>query len=239
MAKFWDEKLEGTGYQETWSQGETVGAGSILDEDFSTSSVTGAPSDWSIQCLRSKKITSENAYVRHDFASSHTISYARVEFIWASFPDAMNQFSLHDLIQMEDSAGAKVWEIVIQERGASNNGPYRIQFREDANGDDTFISHHSSSQTISLDTRYRIEVKWDGSANLWEFRFNGATAFSGSISGGSTNIQNDLRVGLGITNTGAGNAEIYYDNIAFDDTDWIGAENLPILRRRREFVGII
>lgn len=224
MAKFWDEKLEGTGYQETWSLGETISGISILDEDYATSSVTGAPSDWDSQCLRCNMDNNDACYVRHNFASSQTISYARVELIWGSFPDGLAQFHVHTLFGIEDSSGNPVWRIYIQERGTSSDGPYRIQFRDFRDG--TENANHSSDYTFSLNTRHRIEVKWDGSANEFEFRFDGVTTYSGTITTGPTDIQQDFRLGLGALAGAPGNCEIFYDNIAFSDTDWLGAEDV-------------
>lgn len=237
MTRFWDEQFEATGYDETWSSGETVAGSSSLDEDYATSSVTGAPADWDSKCLRSNMVSDAACYVQHFFAAAHTVSYARIEFIWGSFPDALAQFGTHIFAQQEDSGGVACWQLKIQERGASNDGPYRLQFYENAAGTG-LTAHHSSSYEMSADTRYRIEVKWDGSANEWEFRFDGATAYSGTIDGGPTDIQDDLRIGLGAGGGTPGNAELFFDNIAFDDTDWIGAEagagNAAIIRRRRE-----
>lgn len=237
MTRFWDEQFEGAGYEETWGNGETVSGSSALDEDFDTSSVTGAPADWDDQCLRANMVSSAAAWVGHDFSASEQISYARIELIWGGFPDGMSQFAQHSLFGVEDSSGTVVWRIDIQERGSANDGPYRIHFRENSDGGG-LTGHHDAAYVFSLDTRQRIEVKWDGSANEWEFRLNGSTTYSGSIAGGPTDIQQDLRVGLGAYAGSPGNCELFYDNIAFDDTDWIGAEaaagSAAIIRRRRE-----
>lgn len=218
MTRIRDEQFEATGYDETWSEGENVGAGSTLDEDYATSSVSGAPSDWDSKCLRVVKASGEQAYVGHDLSPAETTLYFRCEIIIGSFPDALSQFQTMPFLIVADSGGTQVLVLRVQERGAANNGPYQFQFVESSSGSNS--SHNSAD--IAADTRYRIEIEYDIAGNSWEWRIDDATQHSGTFSGGPSEIQNDFRVGVIGANTSA--LEWFLDNIALDDADWIGAE---------------
>ena len=76
MSRVLDEKFEGAGYQESWS--ETVGTGCTLDEDAATSD-TGSPSGSNSQCLKVIGNGSNAVYAENINTPPPTTFYFRVE----------------------------------------------------------------------------------------------------------------------------------------------------------------
>jgi hypothetical protein len=220
MAIFWDEKFEPTGYEETWSEGETVSGSGILDEDFATSSVTGAPGDWGTKCLRAFGDGAGAVLVGHDFASSKAVSYFRMEVIVKAFPTIGANFGVERIAFQQDSGSADVWIFSIQRRDSlSPNGFNWIWSGNDDGGG--LNGYADAANDIALDTRYRLECEWDATGNAFEWRIDGTLVDSGVLtSTHPVNIQNNFRVGW---QTGAASGEIFIDNVAFDDADWVGA----------------
>ena len=232
MTSFWDEKFEPTGYEETWSEGETISGSGVLDEDFVTSGVTGAPGNWDAKCLRVVSDAAGAVLVGHDFASAQVISYFRMEVIVKAFPAIGANFGIERLAHQFDSGATDVWTFGIQRRDSlSPNGfNWLWQGNDDGGG---LNGRPDTTNDIALDTRYRLECEWDATGDTWEWRIDGDPVANGMLtSTHPINIQNNFRIGWESAATGG---EIFIDNVAFDDADWVGpaAGNLLLLNPAR------
>jgi len=209
MARILSESFEGTGYENSWT--ETVDSGCICDED---ASIPGTPPVGSgSQCLR---ITT-NAINENSFAvcvlSNQNISYVRTFFRIANLSDSY----FPDAITLLTSGGTNVASIRVRNIG----GAYSLLFGYSNGGALTY----TGSVSINTTTWYRVEFRYDITNMLWEWRINGATQHSGSLSGSLTPQR--IRVGTPSTNNGI--VDIHYDLVAWDDSNWIGAEPTPVV----------
>ena len=198
----WDERFEGGGYEETWSEGEYVGGGATLDEDWTTVDA-GSPSDWGSQCL--KVVTTGNScMVDHIFGSNISEVYIRMEFVIAA--QGGSDFELMRIMNKSNTQCAS--------------------FQFDTVGGDLIIrpivsgTTHGQSGALSLNTRYRAEL-WINTASGWEFRLDGATIDSGPS--GEVSVECG-RIWLGRP-TGNTNITAYIDLFGIDDSGWIGPES--------------
>ena len=208
----WNEQFEATGYDEVWSEGETTAGGSTFDEDYATSGVTGDPGDWDTLCAEMVTVVLQDSFIEHRGLGNLTISYSRLEFI-------VNAESLADgeavgMLLLRDFAGIDFAEIRAEQTG----GTLRCH---------AILYHDGTanvySDVISLDTRYRVEVYWDSTNDLYEYRLDGVNKASGSLTGGAVDDSLD-RIRLGTKGSGSdAAATVYFDNIGIDATEWIGA----------------
>ena len=111
---------------------------------------------------------------------------------------------------------------------------FRIQLGQNSGTFQARLQYYSASATqstawvnISLGQWYRFEVQYDTTNNLWEWRIDGVTQHSGSLSA-NTRIPNMLITGILIT-TSSGTTTTYTDLVAWDDTTWVGVEILNII----------
>ncbi|GAF89481.1 unnamed protein product, partial [marine sediment metagenome] len=151
-----NETFESVGYDEYWSEGETVEDGTILDEDYATSSVTGAPAWWGSKCLR--VVTGgNNAYVQHIFDADFSKAYIRVEVIVDS-GSSMAFGNYGDLFRLDNRDQNPIFMVYYQNTLGPDPGTETLQFSiwED-DIEKTFII----ANPILKDTPYRIELKWD------------------------------------------------------------------------------
>jgi hypothetical protein len=217
-----DEKFEGAGYEESWT--ETVGASNTVDEDYATSSI-GSPATWDSQCLEVIVGNTNTTQSLHaNLASSYAISYSRIEFMFTS----------------EGIGNGGV--VVFCDVGSSNMAAssYNIRFYQAAGVYSIYLnakydgSNHAyySLTNILLNTKYIVEVKWDTTNHVWAWRLDGVDQpnnvdatdpiTSEGTTSGSPVVFQSLRVGP--TNTVG---TYCVDNIAIDDTTWVGAEATP------------
>jgi len=215
-SRFWSEKFEDTGYDETWSGSEVVGGSSTFDEDYAVSSVTGAPSDWEDECLQVVTASTENAYIENTFGSDKGgPNYFRCEVIVDS--ESLGTSTGVTFARGATSTPNTMWELSIYQN-ASDDLVIRANIRHD--GSDNFYE----SDPISLDTRYIVEVYWDEIADEWAWRIGDedwtiTTLYSGSLtSTAATWVLRTVRMGT----TAAGGVVTYYlDCFEIDDTDWV------------------
>ena len=217
MTRIFDETLEGTGYAETWSGGETVGSGCTLDED-AASSAAGSPSGWGSQCLKSQiASTGYQASVHNSLSSAQSDSWWRVEFVVTN--DGWSNGDNKRILHVWDDSWSNCFNVRLQK----NSGCLRLW---------STVYHDGSANeyyygSISLNTRYRFEAKWDSTNDQWELRLDGTTQFSGSLT--STHPTNCRKVTVGFNSFGAtADMTAYFDLIAIDDAGWIGAETTGV-----------
>lgn len=212
MALVWNERFTGTGYDETWSAGESVGVSSVVDEDTATPTGGIAPG-FSGNCLKIVH-TGNEANVRNDWGSGlgKPITYWRKYVICASIGDVDNQ--LTNIIRTLDQGGAQAFKVQWKRRSAGAKVRLNLVISDD--GSDTTF------ETIDLDkdTQYLLETKYDATGNAWSWKVDGSTEGSGTLTGSPSEIRSFR---LGEFFGSADNATHYIDSFAIDDAEWIGA----------------
>ena len=212
MARIFDEKLEGAGYEEAgWT--EQVGIGCTVDEDADPADA-GSPSGWESQCLKIIKAANVVTYTFNQIGDAG-IRYTRIEVVFTDISNlGIDEWALTAFAT--DNAGSNYcWELYVY----NNAGTKRLYLQSWHNG----IGHGFEGPAVSEDTRYRIELKWDSTNNLWEWKIDDISQDSGSLTAGH------VEMGIIVLGTSQqyGNEpawEVYYDLIAIDDAGWVGAE---------------
>jgi len=227
MTRVFDEKFEGTGFEETWSSGKTVGSGSTLDEDADTDDVSN-PSSWIAQCLKMDAVSPNFDCFVEDSPSYTLAMHFRIEFVITaeSLSDG-NQFVFFRT--WNDNYILEAFTCYI--RQVSGN----LRMRFTVNDDGTNTTLDDTTVIISLNQRYRLEVQYDITNNTYEFRLDDAVLFSGSLT--STHPTDISRFRAGGS---AGPAiTMYFDLIAVDDAEFIGSDDTFIsdYRFRQRYYG--
>lgn len=200
----WDERFEGSGYEETWSAGESLGSGSTIDEDADPADVS-SPSRWGSQCLK-VTTTGEYAYVEH--APSWTDTYLHLEMVFTS----------ENMANGESNLVFWAW-------GPSGSGhALGLQLDQDSSGQlrlagGVYDSDNTGSATwtytnVSLNTRYVVEFEFNPTSNEWEYKLDGTLKASGALTGTHATGIGKIRLGshvFGTTSTSSLTA--YYDMV--------------------------
>ena len=222
MARIFDEKLEGAGYEEAGAN-EAVGAGCTIDEDADSADVS-SPSGWDSQCLKFISLAGISNKVDWYEFGPEAIIYYRIEFVITA--ESLANTQKNEVLALYDSGWAYAFEIRLYQDG-SGNLKFRMGSYHDGN-----IHYYYSFPNLSLNTRYRVEIKWDATNNLWAWKIDGVNqpndqdasdpvTTEGNLTG--THAINCDQITIGGYATV--NMTIYCDLIAIDDADWVGAES--------------
>lgn len=169
-------------------------------------SVAGTPSGWGNECCL---IQYEGLLAKS--LTPMPIAYTKVELVFDNLPSPVAQsnalFSASDVL-----GGGNLYSVGI----VVDSGEYkfRLYLYEPVVSP---ISYYSDA--IVEDTRYIVEVKWDQTNNLWEWRIGGITQDSGAL---STNTKVLDYHSFGVT-AGSDFCDIYFDRIGINSDGWIGA----------------
>jgi len=219
------QNFEGTGYDnsEAWST-STSGSGAI-DADAATSGA-GSPSKWCDQALKvTSTAAAEQAYISNDAdlnaddTTQIPIGYFRLEFVVDSHSLASGEYNS---IMAVYNTG---WDIAFRLylRNVSGTLKLRINVYNDDIGQE-----YDSLTAIALDTRYRVEVKWDITNNLWAWRLDGVNQpndvdASDPVESEGVNISVRGLDEVSIGHNVASNAGVtYFDRYGISTTGWIG-----------------
>lgn len=221
MTRIFDEQFEATGYDETgWT--EVVGSGSTVDEDADSTDVS-SPTAWGSKCC--KIIVNDNGTYSYNSVGAEAITYWRVELVITAegiansasevlFCFFDNVFGTQPVnILLAKSAGG-----VLQFYGAVLN--------------DGSVNYYLSNVTPVIDTKYRFEIKWDATNNLWAWKIDGVAQLNDQdstypiTSEGLLTSTHGPNIGVVLLGTTSWNSEgytCYYDLVACDDADWVGS----------------
>lgn len=219
MARVWNETFQtNPGYDETWDQGETIGTGNVVDEDFLVSSVTNPGSAWGTLCLKSSNDGSGGggAYPGHD-GFSLADSWLRFEVNVVNLPVSSQRI----LSVWDTGAGKLMYAFRISTGGLSVESWH-----------DGTESVYTSFITAAINTTYRIEVKWDSTNDVWAWRVDGVdqpnnvdasdpVTSEGTLTSTHVTSMGLMRCGVQLNNRNIG---VYYALVAIDNADWVGAE---------------
>ncbi|GAH52271.1 unnamed protein product, partial [marine sediment metagenome] len=210
-----NEKFESIGYDEYWSEGETVEAGCVLDEDYTTSSVTGVPEWWGSKCLR--VVTGgNNASVKHIFNADFDKAYFRAEIII----EDVSSFTTNDygdILRLDNVAGSPILHIHVR----YNNGSGKVDLEADTYEDDVKNTITLVSD-VSLDHPYRIELKWDQDSNEYELRLDDVNVRD-QTDNALTSARMFGGIRLGSVDQSQG-YEFFVDNVKVETQEFPGAE---------------
>jgi hypothetical protein len=217
MTRIFDETFEATGYDETWT-GEVVGSGSTVNEDASTGDVS-SPSGWGSQCLKLVTTGDDAAVYQEDGIGSPTKSFLRIEVVVTA--ESLANGEQNVLLAVYDSSWGEAYSLWLEQDG-SGNLVFAAYPRYDTSNYASF-----SSDPISLNTRYRIEFKWDSEDDdEFEWRIDGVTQDVQALDTGHSPNIDFFTVGF-LYNIDAA-ATAYIDLFAIDDADWVGAETADV-----------
>lgn len=225
MARIFDEKFENTGtpgYDESgWS--ESVGSGGTCDEN-ETTVTPGSPSNWGSECL--EIVMADYAVYTYCpiAASDEADTWTRIEIVVAS--DTQGNGAEDKLAFTWTNAWAFVWWIGLYRSGGSRY--FRLHSWHD--GSDNI---YQALNAFSYNTRYRIEVKWDSTNNVWAWRIDGVDqpndqdstspiTSEGILS--STHPLGYRYICIGSNGDPWIDYTFYLDLVAVDDADWVGEE---------------
>lgn len=163
------------GYDETWTEGGYL---DNLDPDYLHSSIPGTPTPPTgagSECLQSVSSTSGyNAYATRDLGSVQPKTFTRF-YVYIE-AEGLATSSDKDIITLEDNGGNNV--IIFRLRkGSGGNLKFRLRLYNNG-GWTNYIS-----TAISLNTWYKIDIKYDNVNNTWQWRLDGVSQDSGSLSG--------------------------------------------------------
>lgn len=209
-ARIIDENYEGVGYEETWT--ETIDSGCILDED---AAVPGTPPpDAGSECLKAVVANATNnlAYAIQAKADPN-ISYIRGYLYLDEEGLSANQYFV--TLALYNYQPAVVARVLVGEIG----GAYKLRFEYYSNG---ALRTSWPDVTISMDTWYRVEYKYDLTYSDWEFRVDGATISSGSLQA-PTLTPRTLVTGI-LNSTASLTTTLYTDLVVWDTSEWPGEE---------------
>jgi len=221
-----EETFTGDEFDNTWAQ--STGTAGIVDGNKDTSTVTGAPaSTWAPSCLEIIKpgldiafITQINAfsdnfpnvhYLRFDFIlHSHNINTNGQNVLIAIAEDYTLSGSNFYILRLWNSGGSLYFRISCLYDGAPHN--------------------YLSFNTVDLDTKYRIEVRWDEKEDEWEWKIDGVAqpnnvdsmspvTSPGTLLAGHNERLGRMRFG-GFWGTSPNTITAYFDNIGVYDTGW-------------------
>ena len=215
------QNFEGTGYDnsESWTPTET--ASGTVDED-ALSSTVGSPSGWCANALATVTTSSSDVASIENSGGDLgdiPISYWRIEFVLVSHSLANTE--RNSIIEVYNNAWTALFRIFIN----NDNGDLEILMLSYYDG-----SGHELKSIAHLSTgvKYRVEVKWDTTNDLWAWRLDGVDQPNNTD--GTDPVESE---GALTTNNGAdevevgqlttGNAAvIYIDRFALSTTGWIG-----------------
>ncbi len=227
MARIWNEKFEAIGYDEVWSQGETIGAGNTVDEDANPADV-GNPASWGGRCIKMiNGGTNVNTYVSHaGLAKADT--WLRFEFVLSV--ESMEQDDFQYFWQSYNG-GNPLYRFNVKQKW---DGTFPITLKCYHDGG---INSYEALSPLVVGTKHRIEVKWDSTNNVWAWRLDGVNqpndqdgtdpVESEGVLSNTHETQLD-QIYCGLQNQSHA-MTMYYDLVAIDDADWVGAEPLVSL----------
>jgi hypothetical protein len=166
------EFFEGTGYEEAWT--ENIGTNCILNEDYSP--IPGTPPvDFGSQCLQS--VSNSTGYeARADFVYGSQQSKTFTTFYVYVGAESLGSNDNKNIGALIDSGGNSAIDFRLFQ-GSAGNLKFRFRLYNDG------LSTNYNSTAISLNTWYKIEIKYDDTGDTWGWKVNGTTQNSGTLTG--------------------------------------------------------
>ncbi|MBW2172903.1 MAG: hypothetical protein JRF69_13245 [Deltaproteobacteria bacterium] len=193
------ESFEGPGYEETWV--ETVGSRCTLDEDHTPIPGTAPPGAGS-ECLRAVSDShGYQAFAKRDCGTPQSITFTTFYFLVEAKGLLYDQRK--SIGYMLDDAGNGVWGFGLYQDSS------QLKFNVYLYNNGTWVQ---GFYDISLNTWYKVDVKYDTISDTWALLINGTLWGNGSLIGTHrTNIQSWA---FGLTDASqTTTATVYFDKI--------------------------
>jgi len=218
-----DEKFEGSGYENSWS--EIAGTGT-LDEDADPADVS-SPSGWGDQCF---KVIAPNATLTSTSttAFNESDSWIRFEFI---ITDGLAEFSTNSqniIFLVSENGVDYIYGLLVYWNGSD------VIFRLWDYQAGSPRTNRDTNIVVAEDTLYRAELKWDSTNDAYAIRINGVDqpnnidstypiTSEGTLTASHAIHANILSIGGrnwfgAVTNY----YTAYFDRVSVDNTGWIG-----------------
>jgi len=211
MASLVDESFEGVGYEETWT--EYKGDNSTVDEDS-----TDVTPPWQGGAQTLKCVTAADgdhtyeAYATRDLGSNKAITYTRFYFQLAS--EDMADTDSKRIFTLEDGNNDQAVRMMLIQDGTDLKLRGRVY-------DGAWLTK-GTSNAISVDTWYRIEIEYDHTNTTFSWKLDGTEIEEYTLTGSQRTHVRYINCGLQDT-TQEHVITAYYDLVAVDDADWVGA----------------
>jgi len=192
------------GYDMTgWS--ETVGAGSVVDED---NTEVARPTGGGNQVLKIQKVSPNfDARTYRSFAQPKPVTFIAFN-IYITEAD-VDTWASNPLAKVFSNLGENVWEIKVEKYPSYYNFLFGITYESSW--------HAGRYENFSFNTWYLIEVKYDATNKKAEFRVNGNSISTFSWSG-------DTYADINVLNLGDTDVSkvltAYYDSVKVSTTGW-------------------
>jgi hypothetical protein len=201
------ESFDAAGYDNAgWV--ETVGAGSTLNEDITDIADSAGGST---QILKVQKVSPNwAAWATKDLGADKPISYIQL-YVNVTAEGLGNSTQLL-LFHAKDTANNFVTTLNFRQNA---DGTYHFYVSRFTGGADT---GGTVSGNVNLNTWYKIEIKYDKTNMLWEWKLNGTTIDSGALTNAVSNGIRYIRVGT--LGTDAYTVTAYLDALKISSTGY-------------------
>ena len=226
MSLLINEGFEGTGYEESWT--ETTDTGCTLDEDSTTPA--GIPEG--SQCLECYIIdyVDNQAHIRQDFGAGGKATLYGGCYFYLNSLHATARY-LNVLYVMSTTYADNLQIILLEDSGT-------LKLRFDYYDDGSLKS--TATISASIQTWTLVEYKYDTSGGAWEWKVDGVTQHSGSLTG---TLRTPRYFHAGIHNCNNTTAITnYVDSVRADDETWthtvVVVSNRSWKRRRNTIAAV-
>lgn len=216
-----DENFENAGYEESWV--ESVGAGSVVDED---SIEVTPPTGGNSQIIKIQKVSPNfNAKTERDLGSEQNITYVRFYVYVTAEGLANGQFQY--LFRSYNTSLQNVTNLRLNQ---NSSGELRFQYDYWNNGGVTLSANYPNvapgSGAINLNQWYKIELKYDTTNLISEFRVDDTVVgSSGTLTGSLRNPPRYFDLG---NDSQSYTLTTYFDRFAVNTTGYLSeAQSLP------------
>lgn len=211
MTVIFETSFEGIGIESGYA--EYVGDGCTVDWD---STDVAPPSGGGSEILKCISAPDDNMATIYYESGGNAVSYYRVYFRIAAH-NLGNGFSF--LIARGESSVEAAWGVYLY----NDNGTLRLYHHLYNDGTDEFGYLSSTfSGEVTLGMWHRLEVKYDATAEEYEFRLDGASWESGSLTGTFYSSLIYFLCGIWDQWDDGTTGTAYFDLFSGDDSDWIG-----------------
>jgi hypothetical protein len=217
-ARVIEEGFESPGYEGAWT--EAIDPYCRIDDAFAPIPGT-PPAGAGSYCMEGY---TQNNYYNEAYAyqagSPQNISYVRA-YIYVDY-EGFSNGQLVSLTQLYNAGQNRCAGIQIGQSGGSLaiRGAYYDSGEK-----------YTDIVSISLDTWYRVEFKYDIANSKWEFRLydgNESLQYSHTDNAlGATRIPSVLATGM-MHHSGSGATRVLTDLVAWDNATWVGTESISI-----------
>jgi len=221
-APFFNEKFERTGGDTTDEDrfSVSVDTGSSIDGNGDPSALS-PPTSWGSEALHvTRQDDNDQAYFTF-FSTDRTfpslpcthVCYFRLEFYVAA--ETLDDTEKTRLMRITDAANSNT---VIDFEINQTSGQLTFLMAVLANGS----SNTNDTIAISTGTFYVAEAKYDIDSAVFEWKMDGVSQGTTSLTGSFKRDVNRI-AGIGAATQSAGGAEYWIDNVAVSTQDWIGS----------------